>query len=357
MKIRTIPKIALIMAGLTAVYIFTCVSAYLVLYWYPQWREKHIAPPQIYKVVSKARGLDELWSRHDIFASYNFGDPLMVSSKNVVVIMGSINRSSYQRILTLSGESGELLWSNFAGGSPRIAADSSGIYAGTGFGSVIKFEPRTGKAIWATWLSNISNIYRINVGENRLIVTQGVSVSILDTLTGEIVDFPVSPAWGNVYQISDDIVYVGGLKAIEISDGKTLWQNGFEGGIDESPLFGANQIYVRTGRFSGYVYSMDKSTGAVLWRTDQKVVSNIAVAGEIVFALTGQGELLCYEGDTGESHLLARFDPSPNDLAKSRPTVEGGYYVAADLNDRRVYVLFGDALQLYAFQMAGDICR
>jgi PQQ-like domain len=126
------------------------------------------------------------------------------------------------------------------------------------------------------------------------------------------------------------------VKTIEISDGRTLWQNGFEGGLDESPLFGANQICVRSGRFSGYVYSINRSTGAVLWRTNQKVVSNIAVAGETVFALTGEGELLCYEGESGESHLLAGFDPSPNDLAKSRPTVEGGYYIAADLKYRRV---------------------
>jgi hypothetical protein len=135
---------------------------------------------------------------------------LMVSSNNVVSIMGSIDHSSYQRILTLSGESGELLWSNLAGVAPSIAADTSGIYAGTGFGSVIKFEPQTGKVILATWLSSIGKIYRINVGENRLIVTQPVLVSILDTQTGEIIEFPVSPAWGDIYRISDDIVYVGG---------------------------------------------------------------------------------------------------------------------------------------------------
>lgn len=162
---------------------------------------------------------------------------------------------------------------------------------------------------------------------------------------------------GKYLSNTDDIVYVGGLKAIEVNDGKTLWQNGFEGGIDESPLFGVNQIYVRSGRFSGYVYSINRSTGAVLWQSGQKVVSNIAVAGETVFALTGEGELLCYEGGTGASHLLVRFDPSPNDLVKSRPTVEGDYYVAADLKYRRVYVLFGDALQMYAFQMTDDICH
>lgn len=201
MKKRTIPKIALIMTGLTAVYIFACVSAYLILYWYPQWREKYIVPPQIYKVVSTPKGLSDLWSRQDIFASYNFGDPLMVSSNNVVSIMGSIDHSSYERILTLSGESGKLLWTNLAGGSPSIASDTSGIYAGTSFGSVIKFEPQTGKVIWTTGLSNIGAIYRINVGENRSIVTQAVLVSILDTQTGEIIDFPVSPTWGNIYQI------------------------------------------------------------------------------------------------------------------------------------------------------------
>ncbi len=115
-------------------------------------------------------------------------------------------------------------------------------------------------------------------------------------------------------------------------------------------MFTDDFIYLRTGRVDGSVYALNRLSGRTLWKTDNVIVSNIAISSidHILYVLTRNGELWGVNTDTGESNTLIEFSNVPFKLYGE--SVTGGYELAYDDSLGNLYVLLGDSRQLFAFK-------
>jgi len=100
----------------------------------------------------------------------------------------------------------------------------------------------------------------------------------------------------------------------------------------------------------GSVYAMQRSTGKILWKTDNNVISNIVIspAKKLAYVLTRDGKLLGIDIDNGASTTLIEFSNVP--FVLNGEDIVGGYELAYDQTTKSLFILLGDSRQLFAFK-------
>jgi DNA-binding beta-propeller fold protein YncE len=101
----------------------------------------------------------------------------------------------------------------------------------------------------------------------------------------------------------------------------------------------------------GSLYAIDSASGAVLWKTDGNIISNIAYssAKSMVYALSRNGQLLAIDQNSGQQLVLAEFSSVPFILNGEQ--IAGGYELAFDDSTQVLYVLLGDSRQIFTFHI------
>ena len=92
----------------------------------------------------------------------------------------------------------------------------------------------------------------------------------------------------------------GNVSALNISNGKKVWQAELEVSVSGGVGYGAGMVMV--GTIEGQVYALDADTGAVLWtgQVSSEVISSPKSNGEVVAVQTVDDRLFALNAATGE---------------------------------------------------------
>jgi outer membrane protein assembly factor BamB len=288
-------------------------------------------------------GIDELWSRSNVYADSYPSTPMMVATEGKVLINGAL-------IIGLDGLSGEELWHRYDQFSATaLTAAPDAFYVGySGVPHVIKFKP-SGDIIWSQYLSGRGLGPLFIVGNEVQVSTDPFIFTVLDKENGQIKN---QRKGNDIYIVTPDTTFMPRIQAIETSTGKVIWQRfDFDRELQLPPIFLIDKILIRTGRISGSIYMLDRFTGETIWKTEDNIISSIAYSpfSEKVYALTREGSLLAIDEVSGEQSVIAEFSSAPF-VIHGVETV-GGYEIAFDDSTQNLYVLLGDSRQVFAFKV------
>jgi outer membrane protein assembly factor BamB len=255
-----------------------------------------------------------------------------------------------------------------------VAYDDGKIFATSGFGVVICMDAGTGREIWRRDLGvPIVNAPVINGG--RLFVStddnhfyalaeadgrplwdhQGISESagvLASTSAAVAGDFVIAP-------------YTSGeLFALRVQNGQVAWSDVLSpsgqvtalselDAIAGRPVIDRGQVYAIS--HSGLMAAIGLNSGERLWSRDIAGTNTPWAAGEYVFVLTGDGQVLCLTRKEGKVRWLHQLPQYENEKYKERPIDWTGPVLVSD----KLIVLSSDghaqALSPYTGKLLGRI--
>jgi outer membrane protein assembly factor BamB len=308
-------------------------------------------PASMHQPKLTAPSLSLLWSLDNIYTIQMTPNPMLASGAGKVFFLGAMQQTNESfGIHCLDGLDGQELWKAVSGSCDNLVLGSDGLYVGcSGFTRVVKYD-FNGEVIWATQLRGPGITYMYPVDHQLQVLTSLDELIDIDTSDGKDAVFS-----GNEIVIfhTPTVSYTGwdGLQAIDNDTEAVLWQVKLDDELDLAPVFLPDLIFLRTGVVMGSIYGIDRSTGGILWRTGDNIISNVASSStrSKVYALSRDGQLLAIDQDGGQQLVLAEFSSVPFIL--NGEEIVGGYELAFDDSTQRLYVLLGDSRQLFAFQM------
>jgi outer membrane protein assembly factor BamB len=276
-----------------------------------------------------------------------------VASGYTVVLLGYVDNQPSIRVAGYSAETGEYMWGGFQSASVLDSYEGA-VYIGTRLGQLQKLNPSSGRVEWSKFLFPLRIVTSINAGDEGVIVVGGGDSSLMVGLDGgERLDIPDLARTTPVLNIDHSSVYIDSMKSLSAVDGRVEWSVSLSEGVREAPVFLPQSILVRTGERSGHIYSVDRNTGTLRWKSDRDAVSNISVSGGWAYFLEEGGYLIRLDADSGEEEILGRLEGAPFVLPSSSGMPAGGYYVSAADDLDMIFLLLGDSAELVALARSG----
>jgi outer membrane protein assembly factor BamB len=219
-----------------------------------------------------------------------------------------------------------------SGGILYVAAESPSN------GHVFALDPQSGATSWVTTLPFAFSLSAPAVSDGILVVGAGSSdVYALDAATGDR-KWTFDTGFGvfSSPTILNGVVYIGSndefLYALDLHNGEVVWQRnmGFASG-PTSPAIADGVVYESTV-FTHRVFALDAATGQKRW--SRKLTGGYVGSGPVVdqgrvFVTTDRGFLYSLDASTGE--VLWRIKGLGEDL-RYPAVAEGVVYVGSSLN-------------------------
>jgi outer membrane protein assembly factor BamB len=113
---------------------------------------------------------------------------------------------------------------------------------------------------------------------------------------------------------------------------ETLWENTDSQLRFTNPVIIGNAMIGMSSRNSGQYYSVDAATGKTLWLSEPRQGGNAAVAkaGNLVFLLEDDGELVVIRGNSAMFDLVKRYKVAESETW-TQPTISGNRIFVKDL--------------------------
>lgn len=218
----------------------------------------------------------------------------------------------------------------FGGG---LAYADGHLFATTGFGHVVALNPLDGSISWRRDIGIPIRAAPVVVGTRIFVVTYDNQLWTLSAKDGEVL-------WNNtgiaetagllgaaVPAVDNDIIIVpyssGELIALRVENGRTLWSDslGAEGpgigslailnDINGSPVIDRGIVYA-IGH-GGRLLAIELRSGSRVWEQDLAGLNTPWIAGEYLFIVTVDGDVVCLTSRTGQVRWvqsLPRFEDS-----------------------------------------------
>lgn len=229
-----------------------------------------------------------------------------------------------------------------------IAIEGNVLYVTTGFGEVLALRPADGGVLWRTMIGKPIRSAPTVIGGRVLVVTIENETQALDARTGRVVWHHSGIAESAALMGSsppaakDDTVVVayssGEMFALRTQNGRVVWsevlavptQKGALPAIADirgAPVIEKGRVFAIS--HSGRMESIDLRSGERVWEADIGGRNTPCVAGNAVFVVTNDNELIALSRDTGRivwiTELRKTEDP---DKPTSRPVVWSGPVLA-----------------------------
>lgn len=289
-----------------------------------------------------------LWTRSSLFMPPGEDVPLLMIDDRVFLI-ASTTRNASASLLGLDTSNGQTVWTQLRSGS-QIVYNSKYLFLGEQ-GLVTAFDLYSGERVWRTRLPVPKAVEYITADEDKV----GVDVApthyyVMDANTGEITDSATAtqtpPFFYSNHETLEFHVAGSSVWAVDKQNGERIWRQDLNIEIVQSPLLSGNRLLVKEGHVA-FVYAFDTATGTLIWQSQEKAASNLAVDNSILYFLTLNGQLMAVNAETGQ--LLATLEFTPN--TPLADPYERGYYVAAHSGVVAVY--FGDSRELFLLRYTG----
>jgi len=300
------------------------------------------------------------------------GDDGRILSTPVVADGRVFTIDSVASITAFDATSGERLWrldprlkdgeeDGFGGG---LAHAHGRLFVSTGFGHVLALDPANGAELWRENIGIPMRAAPVVVGERLFAVTYDNQLWALSAVDGEAqwTHSGISETAGllgaAVPAVGGDIVIApyssGELLALRVENGRTIWTDSLGAqrpgtgslaalnDINGSPVIDRGVAYAIS--HGGRLVAIDVRTGSRVWEQDIAGLNTPWVAGEFIFVMTVEGDVVCLARRNGRVrwvHSLPRFEDAEE---RDKPVFWNGPLLLSD----RLIVLSsnGDALSI-----------
>jgi outer membrane protein assembly factor BamB len=233
--------------------------------------------------------------------------------------------------------------------SPMVAGDLLILHAGgIDEGAVLALDPSTGATKW-TWRGDgpayASPIVAEFAGTRQVITLsqrRAIGLSLADGALLWQIAFTTEYDQNSVTPIVvGDLVVYGGISkpttAIRVSRaaGKwqtsEVWQNPDVPMYMSSPVVAGDYLYGLTHRNRGQFFCLDVKSGKTVWTTKGREGENAALlsAGNLVFAMTTDGELVVMRANPGQFEAVKRYTVAES-AVWAHPVLTGNGLVIKD---------------------------
>ena len=204
-----------------------------------------------------------------------------------------------------------------------LAYEAGKIYITTGFAELICLDAKTGKVVWRrkfeapfrtapTVRSN--RVYAVTL-TNKLFAIQGTSGLTLWTHSG--MEEPTKLLGGASPAVDSGVIVVtyssGEVFALKVENGKELWTDSLAGGqktnsattlatIRGRPIIDRGLVIVISN--SGQLAAINLRTGRRIWDRNIGGIESPWVAGDFIFLLTNNSELIALSRREGKIHWV-----------------------------------------------------
>jgi len=332
---------------------------------YPNHAMQHLSlPDRLARVWSKSTG--EGASRYSRVLSHPVVEKGRVYAMDGAVQVGAYDAATGDRIWQVDLKPEDEGGTSFGGG---VAFWNDRLYASTGYGQVLALDPADGKVIWR---SNVGTpvrsgptvsdgrVFAVTV-ENELVVLAAddgrrlwVHNGIPETasLLGS-----ASPA------VEGEVVVVayssGELYALTVETGRPLWSDNLAltGNLDAVstladirgwPVIDRGRVYAAS--HSGRMAAIDLRSGERAWEQELGSTHSLWVAGDYVYILSNDNELLCLTRNDGKVRWVRVLPSYENDKKKKDPMTWAGPVLGGD----RLIVLSSDGGALSVSPYTGE---
>ncbi|WP_235902636.1 PQQ-like beta-propeller repeat protein [Sandarakinorhabdus oryzae] len=236
----------------------------------------------------------------------------------------------------------------FGGG---VSYGDGRVYVATGYGIALAFDAETGKQLWERALVQPLRGAPSVAGPRVFFLSQDNQLHALDGATGEVrwtVTGTVEPACilgAGAPAISLDTVVAGfcsgELNALRAENGRTVWQDQLArtgrstamaalADIDGSPVIDRGRVFA-IGH-GGRMVALELATGQRVWERNFAGVWTPWAAGEFLYVVTVEGEVLCITRTEGKLRWVSRL-PQFRKEKKAKPAKPGRKPIPAKQKD------------------------
>ncbi len=268
---------------------------------------------------------------------------IMDTEATVRAFDAGTGREAWQAAITVKGEDRRAA---FGGG---VSYGEGRVYATTGYGVVAAFDAANGTEVWRVALGTPFR-GAPTVAPGRLYaLTQDNQLFALSTDKGETrwnVAGTVETAGllgGGAPAYAQDTIVVGyssgELNALRAENGRTVWTDALSRtgrttalnaltDIDASPVIDRGRVFA-IGH-GGRMAAIDLSTGQRVWERNFAGISTPWVAGDYVYAVTLDGEVVCAARADGRIKWVTRLPRFEKPKKKTKPIEYAGPVLASD---------------------------
>ncbi|HEY3920472.1 MAG TPA: PQQ-binding-like beta-propeller repeat protein [Stellaceae bacterium] len=260
-------------------------------------------------------------------------------------------------VTAFDAKSGSRLWrfdpqpkdedtTTYGGG---VAAAGNRVYVGSGYGEVIALDAATGKVVWRAKLAAPvhspptvadDRVFVVTV-ENELDVLSAGDGAKLWTHNG--LPEPAGLAGGASPAVAGDLVVVpyssGELYALRVENGRPLWSDSLAAAqpvgalssladIRGAPVIDRDRVFAIS--HSGLMVAIDLRTGDRVWEQDIGGVHAPWVAGDFIYVLSADNELICLTRADGRVRWARELPQWENEAKKKDPIFWSGPVLAGD---------------------------
>ncbi|WP_353216676.1 PQQ-binding-like beta-propeller repeat protein [Sandarakinorhabdus sp.] len=234
----------------------------------------------------------------------------------------------------------------FGGG---VSYGDGRVYAATGYGVAAAFDAATGKQLWTRALVQPLRGAPAVAGTRVFFLSQDNQVHALDGATGDLswtvagtVEVACILGSGTPAILLDTVVVgfcSGELNALRTENGRSLWQDQLArtgrstamaalADIDGSPVIDRGRVFA-IGH-GGRMVALELATGQRAWERNFAGLSTPWAAGEFLFIVTVDGEVLCITRSEGKLRWISRFDQYRKPKKKKDPIIWAGPVLAGE---------------------------
>ncbi len=262
------------------------------------------------------------------------------------------------QLRALDAKTGAMQWSQqikikkknthaaFGGG---VSVADGRVYATSGYGIAAAFDAATGKPLWERNLGEPLRGAPTATPNRVFVVTQDNQLYALNPANGE-------PAWNitgtaepaailgtGAPAVALETVVVGfssgELNALRTENGRTVWQDQLSrtgrstamaalADIDGSPVIDRGRVYA-IGH-GGRMVALEFATGQRVWERNFAGTSTPWPAGEFIFLVTDDGEVVCVTRSEGKVRWVQRLAQYGKPKKKKDPLVWEGPVLAGE---------------------------
>lgn len=270
----------------------------------------------------------------------------------------------WSRSFRISGDGAQ---SVFGGG---VSYDNGRVYVTTGVGEVASLNAPDGEQHWKVQLSGPLRGSPTIAFNSVYVMTQDNQILALDAADGDLLwnesgSVELAGVFGVAAPAAGQGTVIAGyssgeLVAYRYENGRTLWSDalartsistevGSLTDVDADPIIDRGRVYAlgQGGRMAAY----ELVTGQRIWELNLAGISTPAIAGDWVFTLTDDAELLCISRSSGKVRWLTQLRRYKNEKKRKNPI----FWVGPVLAGNRLWLANSEGVVASANVMDGSV--
>jgi outer membrane protein assembly factor BamB len=307
--------------------------------------------------------LEKVWSR-DIDGFFASEIPIISSPIIVSGVIYTLNSKS--DLMAIDATNGDKIWQSKAARSPNenskdddeiisggVAYGAGLLYVSNGYSEVVAVNPKDGSVAWRKDIGAPSRAAPTIMNDNLYVSTIDNRLIAMNTSNGDVLweHEGTSESTGLIGAgspaASHDIVIPvfssGDITALRVQNGSVAWSDnlsslnrfgGVSGISDINALPVIDNGLVIAMNFSGRLLAIDERTGARVWQREIGGMNTPWVAGDYLFVLTKDNQLVAMARTTGAVEWVTTLQSKDNKklAVLAGPVMGGGRLVLAGDN-------------------------